>query len=281
MLGDLHCHTRFSDGSNTLEDLIFYARRGGLDFIGLVDRDTMAGVTRAEVLGSRYGIRVVGGAEFSAWDPQRECPVDILCYLPLKPDRLLGLCSRLQNARNQAGQEMLAKVMVSYPVTADHVNRLAGGGRVLLPEHIMWALIDLGYADRLRGDLYTQLFDPREGSCYVQPQLMEVRKVIGAIHTAGGLAVLSNPMRGRHLDLLEELAEKGELDGVEIRAPGITPEAERVLEGIADRYDLIKTGGSDFRGANSLEPNPLGSFLAPPDQLERLFQRARHGQQGV
>ena len=279
MLGDLHCHTRLSDGSNTLEDLIFYARRGGLDFIGLVDRDTMSGVTRAEVLGSRYGIRVIGGAEFSAWDPQRERPVDILCYLPLKPDRLLGLCSRLQAARNQAGQEMLAKVMVSYPVTADHVNRLSGGGRVLLPEHIMWALIDLGYADRLRGELYRRLFDPQEGRCYVAAQRMEVRKVIGAIHTAGGLAVMANPMEYRSLDLLEELAAKGELDGVEIRAPRITREAEKVLEGIADRYGLIKTGGSDFRGANSLEPNPLGSFLTPPDQLELLFQRTRHGQE--
>ena len=66
---------------------------------------------------------------------------------------------------------------------------------------------------------------------------------------------------------------------MEIRAPRITREAEKVLEGIADRYGLIKTGGSDFRGANSLEPNPLGSFLTPPDQLELLFQRTRHGQE--
>ena len=278
MLGDLHCHTRLSDGSNTIEDLIFYARRGGLDFIGLVDRDTLSGVTRAEVLGSRYGLQIIGGAEFSAWDPQRERPVDILCYLPLKPDRLLGICNRLQSVRNQAGHEMLKKVMVSYPITAEHVGRLLSGGRVLMPEHIMWTLMDLGYTDQLRGDLYRRLFDPEEGSCFVAAQRMDARKVIGAIHTAGGFAVMANPMKYRSLDLLQELAEKGELDRVEIRAPHISPEAEQVLEGIADRYSLIKTGGTDFRGANSLDPYPLGSFLTPPGQLELLFQRPRHGQ---
>ena len=32
MIGDLHCHTRLSDGSMNIDDVVFYAKRAGLDF---------------------------------------------------------------------------------------------------------------------------------------------------------------------------------------------------------------------------------------------------------
>ena len=37
MLGDLHCHTTLSDGSSSVEDLVLYAKRSGMDFIALTD----------------------------------------------------------------------------------------------------------------------------------------------------------------------------------------------------------------------------------------------------
>ena len=42
-----------------VDELVFYARRSGLDFVALTDHDTMAGVNRGEQLGKRYGIPVV------------------------------------------------------------------------------------------------------------------------------------------------------------------------------------------------------------------------------
>ena len=42
MKGDLHCHTKLSDGSEGIEDVIALAKRIGLDFISLTDHDTMA-----------------------------------------------------------------------------------------------------------------------------------------------------------------------------------------------------------------------------------------------
>ena len=53
MIGDLHCHTRVSDGSTGIDDVVLYAKRGGLDFVAITDHDTMAGVSRAEQLGHR------------------------------------------------------------------------------------------------------------------------------------------------------------------------------------------------------------------------------------
>ena len=59
--GDLHCHTKLSDGSEGIEDVIALAKRIGLDFISLTDHDTMASFSRSRILADRYGINVIPG----------------------------------------------------------------------------------------------------------------------------------------------------------------------------------------------------------------------------
>lgn len=102
MIGDLHCHTKLSDGSMGIEDVVFYAKRMGLDFIAITDHDTMAGVTRASVLGQRYGIQVIPGVEISCIDSKRGRKVHMLCYLPLKPMRLESIFQKTLTLRTQA-----------------------------------------------------------------------------------------------------------------------------------------------------------------------------------
>ena len=46
MFADLHCHSTFSDGSATVEEIIIYAKRTGVDCIALTDHDTIAGIER-------------------------------------------------------------------------------------------------------------------------------------------------------------------------------------------------------------------------------------------
>ena len=69
MIGDLHCHSKLSDGSTGLDDIVFYAKRAGLDALAITDHDTMSGVPRAEILGRRYGLTVIPGVEISTFDP--------------------------------------------------------------------------------------------------------------------------------------------------------------------------------------------------------------------
>ena len=109
MIGDLHCHTRVSDGSTGIDDVVLYAKRGGLDFVAITDHDTMAGVSRAEQLGRRCGIGVIAGAELSAWDFVRKRKVHLLCYLPKNPDRLEGLMKHTRENRDKAMRESMHK----------------------------------------------------------------------------------------------------------------------------------------------------------------------------
>ena len=125
MIGDLHCHSKLSDGSTSLEDIVFYAKRAGLDALAITDHDTLSGASRAQVLGKRYGITVIPGVEISTFDPDTQRRVHILCYLPLKPDRLAGLLSRTLEQRRISGEQMIQKVSRLYPVTREHILRYA------------------------------------------------------------------------------------------------------------------------------------------------------------
>lgn len=71
MAADLHCHTKLSDGSVGIEDLIVIAQKSGIDTIAITDHDCLAGTVRGKVIGKRYGVNVIPGVELSAIDSQR------------------------------------------------------------------------------------------------------------------------------------------------------------------------------------------------------------------
>ena len=70
-VGDLHCHTRLSDGSLPPEDLVRLGQRLKLDVIAITDHDTLAGCRQAKDLEKGRQIRVIPGAEFSCVDEKR------------------------------------------------------------------------------------------------------------------------------------------------------------------------------------------------------------------
>ncbi|EOS63897.1 MULTISPECIES: PHP domain-containing protein [unclassified Anaerotruncus] len=275
MIGDLHCHTRMSDGALGVDDLILYARRGGLDFVAVTDHDTMAGVRRAEQLGRRFGIGVIGGAEFSAWDSARGRKVHLLCLLPKRPDRLEGTFRRTLEGRDRAMRESMKKVMRFFPVTEEHILRHAQGAAAVYSVHIMAALRDLGYTESLYGDLYRELLLGPDGSCFVRQEYPDVHEIAGLIRSAGGICILAHPSSYDSIDLMQELAENGEIDGVERYHPRVKEEDIPVIDAVVGQYQLIPTGGTDFHGGNTRHPSPLGSCLTMQEPLERLFRLSK------
>lgn len=271
MIGDLHCHTRLSDGSMSIDDLVFYSKRAGLDFIAVTDHDTMEGVTRASVLGKRYGINIISGCEISCMDRQRGRKVHILCYLPDKPDRLQGMLGQILESRTKAGQKMIMAVMRYYPVTEEHIQRYTMGSKSIYKPHIMQALMDLGYDNRPYGEVFDRLFDKKTGLCSREPEYPDVCDALELVRSAGGISVLAHPPVYGSMELLEELAEKNLLDGVEAYHPKIGPADEEQIIALADRFGLLKTGGSDFHGMLTSNPCPLATCITPEPWLSALY----------
>lgn len=270
MVGDLHCHTRMSDGSAGIEEIIMMAKRLRIDVIAITDHDTMAGATRAVLLGDRYGVKVIHGVELSAYDYQRKRKVHLLCYRCQKPDRLEGLCRRTSDNRKQAAVEMIKKIMPLYPVTPDMVVKCASGSTNIYKQHIMQALMEAGYTTTIYGDLYNKLFDMETGCCYSDPEYPDVFEVLKLIHESGGIAILAHPTVYNSMDLLPDLIENG-LDGVEVCHPRNAAEDVGKLKELAVLHKLLTTGGTDFHGMYSAKAFPLGSYVTAGAALDAFL----------
>ena len=270
MAGDLHCHTKISDGSLGIEDLISIAKRRNLSAIAVTDHDTTAGATRAVIIGKRQEIQVIHGVEISTMDHARGRKAHLLCYLCDYPDRLEGLCHRIGENRRAAGMEMVRKVMRYYPITPELVVKCATGSTNIYKQHIMHALMDAGYTDSLYGDLFKKLFG-KDGSAVVPIEYPDTRDVLTAIHEAGGIAVLAHTHIYESEELLEELVSLG-LDGVEVWHPYHSEDQQAALAEFAEQHKLLMTGGSDFHGMYSRTARALGSTTIPDDCVEALLR---------
>jgi predicted metal-dependent phosphoesterase TrpH len=167
---------------------------------------------------------------------------------------------------------MIDKVIQKYPITLENVLRYTTGSKSIFKQHIMRALIDYGYALEFYGELDSELFNPKNGSCYVEREYPDVNFVLDLIHTAKGVAVMAHPAQYDNISLLEELAEKGKIDGVEIGHYSADENYRKALADIAERYNLIVTGGSDFHGLYNCVPTHLGSESTTQDNLERIIK---------
>lgn len=280
MAGDLHCHTRLSDGSMGIDDLIILAKKQGVNNIAITDHDCLAGTVRGRLIGERHGVTVIPAVEFSSTDTKRGKKVHILCYLSDSPDRLEGLCRKNLTARKRASQYMAIKVAQRYPATPELIVKCASGSTNIYKQHIMHALMECGITDQIFGSLYDELFsEESDTNIIVNAKFPDPVEILAAIHDAGGIAVLAHPCLFDSMELLEELIPLG-LDGVEVWHPQCNKEQTSVLQAIAVKNNLLMTGGSDFHGMYSKGKLTLGDVLTPDEQMTSLLNyKARQRRQ--
>ena len=80
---------------------------------------------------------------------------------------------------------------------------------------------------------------------------------------------MAHPLQA--VGIVPELVKVG-LQGVETHYPGYSAEEVRYLEGIAQRYGLVATGGSDYHGPDVL-PIELAAATAPSERVSELRRR--------
>ncbi len=271
MAADLHCHTRLSDGSVGIEDIILIAQKSGIDTIAITDHDCIAGTVRGQVIGKRYGVNVITAVEISGFDFEAGKKVHILSYLADAPDRLEAICRKTSVARKRAGQIMMLKVAARFPITSEFIISHASGSTNLYRQHIMHALMDAGYTDKLFGDLFHTLFDEDSESNVLAPtKYPDVETVIKEIHGAGGIAVLAHPGKFNNFEELDKYLDLG-LDGIEVWSPFNDDEQTQQLTDYCKKHKLLMTGGSNFHGTYGEKTVTIGSYTTPKEHLDKLM----------
>jgi phosphoribosyl 1,2-cyclic phosphate 1,2-diphosphodiesterase len=245
------------------------AARLKLSCISITDHDTMDGVNSALSRAAKVGVKVIPGLEVSTYDYRNSKKVHILCYMPKNPEPLLELCRQTLNERTKASLEMAQIVSSKYPVNAEIVKKYASRSTAIYKQHIILALMDMGYSLSVFGELYSSLFSSKDGWALINIHLPDTRDALRLIKETGGAAVLAHPGVYGNFDIIEELCGMG-LDGIEVWHPRQSQQDTKRAYDAAARFNLIRTGGSDFHGMYASCVTALGAKQTEDAELERL-----------
>jgi hypothetical protein len=262
---DLHLHTQFSDGTFTPEELVERASKLGFAAIALTDHDTVEGCARAAAACMAANIEFISGTELTAEHADTE--VHILAYfVDTQNQVLLTRIGEFQAVRQNRIREMVAALnKLGIPLQAESVFKLANCKSPGRP-HVARALVK----EKLIGNL-DEAFErylKKGRPAWIPKTKMSALESVELIHQAGGLAVMAHPGLNRSDEIIPALVAAG-LDGIEcFHTKHSTAMAERYL-GIADKYHLLVTGGSDCHGFSKVKPL-IGTVKLPYDHVEKM-----------
>lgn len=275
MGADLHCHTRFSDGSESVEYVVKAAKNRGLSHVAITDHDTMAAYPMAEQIGKQHGVQVIRGMELSCTDGNTGRKVHLLCYLPEDYGPLQEVCEATCLNRIREGERIAGQLAKHFQLPKEELLAHVGCSTGIFKQHLMRALMSAGYSFQIFGDLYRELFTCQDAPYRTRIQYPDVREVVKLIRNSGGVAVMAHPYAYDSIDVLKELAETKSIDGIEIYHDSCSKDKRPLLLGLAKTYGLLITGGSDFHGFQSTRLCPVGTYQTTDEMVERIYELKR------
>lgn len=270
---DLHIHSTASDGKLEPADIVRGAAEKGLAYIALADHDTVSGIAPAQEAAKRFpGVKVIPGIEISTDIPQGE--VHILGYfIDYKDPEFLAQLEDFKDSRRRRAEQMVAKLdELGVHIEWQRVLELAGTSTLGRP-HIAQAMLEKGYIASFK-----DAFDEYLGHgkpAYVERGKMLPTEAVAMIIKAGGLPVLAHPLTIEDPEgLISELKPAG-LVGMEAYYKDYSAEEIDQLLGLAQKYNLIATGGSDYHGLEPTNETAIGGAEVPLESAERLIALAK------
>ena len=264
---DLHMHSTASDGTLPVEELMKLAASVGLKTISLTDHDTTAALDTAIKVGNELGMEVIPGIELSADDNGNE--VHILGYfINYDNEKFQQELEKFRDTRLGRAEAMVKKLgELGMPISYERVLEIAGNAAPQRP-HIAEALKEAGYITTI-----SEAFDKyigNDGPAYVDRARIGTVESVELINGVGGLAVIAHPTYVKNLEkVLPPMVEAG-MVGMEIHYGHYDDATVAELLKLADRYDLIATGGSDYHGRADGGQVFIGEHEVPPVVIEQL-----------
>jgi 3',5'-nucleoside bisphosphate phosphatase len=268
---DLHTHTTFSDGSRTPTQLVEEAAALGLSAVAVTDHDTVNGLPEALAAGKRLGLRVVPGVEINL--EYERVTMDMLGYfLAGRPsDELKRQLAELRDYRDERNARIVARLAeLGYPLDLADLVARAENGAVGRP-HIGEAMVRRGYVSSISEAF--ERFLRRGAPAWVDRRRLSLGAALKLLRASGGLPVLAHPgiirTDASGLEHIVRDAARLGMAGIECYYPLHDEATVSRCLGLARKYALVPTGGSDYHG--TVKPDAhlgIGSAGRPlPDSL--------------
>lgn len=262
---DLHLHTLFSDSTYTPQELIRKALKQGLAAIAIVDHDTVDGLEPAIEIAESESVEVLPGIELTAEYDGLE--IHILGYLiDYKNKGLLDKLDFLKKVRIERIYKITDKLKgIGVGLEAKDVFDIAGQGTVGRL-HIARAMVAKGRVKSIQEAFQKYIGD--RCPAYVCGFRFSPIEAINLIKDVGGIPVLAHPYSLNRDELIPQFIDGG-LMGLEVYYPEHTQSMINFYLGLARKFNLLVTGGSDCHG-NAKPEAKIGSVKIPYELVQKL-----------
>ncbi|MFC1992084.1 PHP domain-containing protein [Chloroflexota bacterium] len=269
---DLHIHSSVSDGRFSPAEVVRKSAGAGLTLIALTDHDNVDGIAEALEESKNFPrLKVIPGVEISTDVPDGE--VHMLGYfIDYNHEELLSALKKMRDSRQKRAQGMVENLAkLGLPIDWKRVREIAGSGSIGRP-HIAQALLEKGYITDFN-EAFSRYIG-WGGPAYIMREKMTPAEAVELILRAEGLPVLAHPLTINDPEsLIAKLKESG-LAGLEAYYKNYTAEDTGRLVGLANKYGLIVTSGSDYHGLVDSTETMIGRIAIPLAAAERLIALA-------
>lgn len=244
---DLHTHSIYSDGTDTIDEIIKKAKELGLSQLSITDHNILSGSIEASKIVD--GIDYIVGTELSVDYNGNE--VHLLAYFPNGSNykNVQFTINEGEAYKKIAIMEMIENLNnMGIDINITELSEFSKG--IINRVHICKVLMKHGYISTV--DEGFKKYVGEDCEAYVERKAVTLNDAIDSIHKDGGIAVIAHPYEyTKHLnidDFLNDIIDS--IDGIECFHPSASKnESEHLIE-IAKENKKLITGGSDYHGEN-------------------------------
>lgn len=266
---DLHCHSRYSDGTLTLEELIKNAEEIGIEVLALTDHDTIDGIE--PFLNTPSNIHKVSGLEISVdWDNGTFHLVGL--FVNHNDKNLKETLLKLQQYRRERNEillknltNLLGKEVRPRDITDENYGEL---GR----PHIAKFMVREGLVKSI--DEAFEKYLGKGKPLYAPKKRLSIEDSVSLIKSSGGISIIAHPITltlENELEFFVRMKEIG-VDGIEAFCSlHSSKDAQKYLS-IAEKFDFLISIGSDFHGTNKTDAQ-LGKHGCTKEDSFRYYKK--------
>lgn len=267
---DLHTHTNYSDGTQSIEDVFKLAKENGVHTLAITDHDTTYHYQKIKEVAQKYNMETIRGVEMSCYDHEVCKKIHIVgLWLNDEVPHVEKLCQETLKCRDKYHHTLIELLhQKGYDISYEDAKFFAPYN-IVFKIHIFLALMKK-YPSEMSISRYRELFaGPTSKEVDSQMGYIDIQKGIEAIHQDGGVAILAHPCEYDNYDEIKKYVDYG-LDGIEISHPSMKEEDYPLTQDYAKRFGLLESGGSDFHDSRL---TAIGKYGLTQEQYELLKRK--------
>lgn len=269
---DLHCHSNFSDGALSPDELLNLAQQAEVTTLSVTDHDTVDAYKSTSFHQTRHIPHIIPGVEFSTqW---RGIGIHIL-GLNIKPlSTAIGEGVRYQKQARVNRAHFIAQRLEKLGVLSPYEGALHYAGRASIGRpHFAKHLVATGFCKDIHQAFRKYLGPGKVGD--IKQEWASMSQVIAWIRGGGGISLLAHPhhyrlTRTKLLKLVEDFVRCGG-QGLEVLSGQQAQTVTNQLADIAQCNGMVASLGSDFHSPDHPWVK-LGMHRQLPDNCRPVWE---------